>query len=49
MSLRLLLNENTPATLVEALKAAGHDVLWIRLSSPGATDEAVFASAIADR
>jgi len=36
--MRFLANENFPGTAVTALKAAGHDVVWIRIAAPGATD-----------
>ena len=38
---RLLANENIPLATVEALRAAGEDVLSVTEDSPGATDEAV--------
>ena len=37
----LLANENFPRVAIEALRASGHDVLWIRTDFPGATDEQV--------
>lgn len=49
MSLRLLLNENIPAVLVEALREAGHDVSWVRLISPGVSDNDVLQAAMHDR
>lgn len=36
--MRLLANENIPMSAVEALRASGHDVLWIREKAPGITD-----------
>jgi len=39
--MRFLANENLPRVAVEALRAAGHDVAWVRTEGPGATDEAV--------
>lgn len=36
--MRLLANENIPLSAVGALRACGHDVLWIREKSPGITD-----------
>jgi predicted nuclease of predicted toxin-antitoxin system len=43
--MRLLANENVPAAAVDALRAAGHDVVWVRIDGPGSTDEAVLAQA----
>lgn len=34
----LLANENFPKPAVDALRAAGHDVLWARTDLPGQTD-----------
>jgi predicted nuclease of predicted toxin-antitoxin system len=39
--MRFLANENFPRAAVDALRAAGHDVQWVRLDAPGATDERV--------
>ena len=41
----LLANENFPRFAVDALRAAGHDVLWVRTEYPGATDEQVIQAA----
>jgi predicted nuclease of predicted toxin-antitoxin system len=38
---RLLANENLPGEAVEALRSAGHDVLWARTEMPGSTDREV--------
>jgi predicted nuclease of predicted toxin-antitoxin system len=46
---RLLANENVPADAVEAIRQAGHDLAWVRETSPGATDEVVLAQALAER
>src|SRR5438067_6752352 len=46
--MRFLANENVPRSAVEALRADGHDVSWIRSDAPGLTDEAVLARARAD-
>lgn len=43
--MRLLANENFPGAAVTALRNAGHDVLWVRTESPGATDRAVLHAA----
>jgi predicted nuclease of predicted toxin-antitoxin system len=45
---RFLANENVPGAAVAALRAAGHDVAWIRDSSPGIRDELVLARARAE-
>lgn len=44
--MRLLADENLPRAAVEALLRAGHDVVWVRLSSPGLCDTDVLAQAI---
>ncbi|MCY3567136.1 MAG: DUF5615 family PIN-like protein [Chloroflexi bacterium] len=36
--MRLLADENTHLTIVNALRAAGHDVAWMRLDAPGTDD-----------
>jgi predicted nuclease of predicted toxin-antitoxin system len=36
--MRFLANENFPSDAVEALRADGHDVLWIRIAAPGIND-----------
>jgi predicted nuclease of predicted toxin-antitoxin system len=43
--MRLLANENFPLDAVEALRAEGHDVAWIREDAPGSSDEQVLARA----
>jgi predicted nuclease of predicted toxin-antitoxin system len=43
---RLLANENVPRVVVDALRDAGHDVGWVRVDSPGATDVAVLERSI---
>lgn len=43
--MRLLANENFPLDAVIALRAAGHDVAWIREDSRGAVDEAILRRA----
>ena len=42
---KLLANENIPLPAVGALRAAGHDVLAIAVTTPGLPDEAVLALA----
>ena len=44
--MRFLANENFPLDAVEALRAAGHDVAWIRDESPGIADPVVLARAV---
>ena len=46
--MRILADENFPRLIVEALRAAGHDVAWIRAEAPGSTDEQVLARAGTD-
>lgn len=36
--MRLLVDENFPKPIIEALRAGGHDVLWARTNLPGASD-----------
>lgn len=43
--MRFLANENVPGSAVAALRTAGHDVVWIRTSAPGSTDQDVLARA----
>lgn len=44
--MNLLANENFPRGAVEALRQAGHDVLWIRTECPGITDPEVLVRAV---
>lgn len=46
--MRLLANENFPAGAVNALRAHGHDIAWIRTDAPGSRDEDVLARARAE-
>jgi predicted nuclease of predicted toxin-antitoxin system len=41
--MRLLANENFPGLGVAALRASGHDVVWVRTAAPGASDPHVLA------
>ena|ERR1700676_5256956 len=41
--MRFLANENFPGAAVTALKAAGHDVIWVRIAAPGMIDPDVLA------
>jgi len=47
--MRLLANENFPLDAVEALRANGHDVAWIREDGRGSRDEQVLARAQQER
>jgi len=46
--MRFLANENFPAAAVAALVGAGHDVIWVRVAAPGASDADVLAWAARD-
>lgn len=46
--MRLLADENLPATAVAALTSAGHDVVWVRTEMPGSADVDVLARAERD-
>lgn len=43
--MRLLADENFPRAAVEALRTGRHDVAWVRIDAPGATDEQVLSRA----
>lgn len=43
--MKLLANENFPLVAVEAMRAAGHDVLWARTDLSGADDITILAQA----
>lgn len=43
--MRLLADENFPLEAVNALRARGHDLVWVRTDAPGATDRVVLARA----
>lgn len=45
MNVRLLANENVSGDAVVALRAAGHDVVWIRTDAPGTPDDVILARA----
>jgi hypothetical protein len=36
--MRFLANENFPGAAIEALRAAGNDVVWIRVNASGSSD-----------
>jgi predicted nuclease of predicted toxin-antitoxin system len=46
--MRILANENFPSEAVEALRARGHDVFWVRTDSPGSPDSKVVDRAASD-
>ena len=46
--MRLCANENIPEDRVLRLRQDGHDVLWIRETTPGISDDAVLARAAAE-
>jgi len=41
--MRFLANENFPGSAVTVLRAAGHDVAWVRTAAPGIADPDVLA------
>lgn len=43
-----LANENFPGDAVRDLRAAGHDVIWIRTDAPGMKDNDILAWAMRD-
>lgn len=45
--MRILANENFPRQVIDALQAAGIDVLWVRTACPGITDPEVLTLAVA--
>lgn len=47
--MRFLANENFPGPAVAALQRAGHDVVWVRNTKPGALDSDVLAWAVRDQ
>jgi hypothetical protein len=46
--MRFLADENFPGDAVTALRAAGHDVVWIRTDAPGIADRNVLERAVTD-
>jgi len=44
----LLATEYFPRDAVDALRARGHDVLWIRMDAPGSDDRQVLARAVTE-
>jgi predicted nuclease of predicted toxin-antitoxin system len=47
--MRVLADENIPRAAVQRLRDQGHDVAWIRESSPGVSDEVVIAQAVKEQ
>jgi len=47
--MRFLANENVPGEAVEALRALGHDVTWVRADAPGSPDEDVLKRASSEK
>lgn len=47
--MRLLADENFPKSIVEWLRASGHDVLWARTERPGERDTILLDMAEAER
>jgi len=43
--MKILANENFPLLAVEAMREAGHDIVWARTEMPGAGDEQVLRRA----
>ena len=41
--MRFLANENFPGDAVMAIKANGHDIVWIRTAAPGSADQEILA------
>ena len=46
--MQLLADENFPRSAVDALRAAGHDVYWVRSEAPGSDDRSVLELAETD-
>jgi predicted nuclease of predicted toxin-antitoxin system len=46
--MRFLADENIPGDTVAALRAAGHDVVWVRTEAPGIVDQEVLALSAAE-
>ncbi|HZD90093.1 MAG TPA: DUF5615 family PIN-like protein [Pseudolabrys sp.] len=46
--MRFLADENFPGEAIERLKAAGHDVVWVRTFAPGIADSEIVAWAARD-
>jgi predicted nuclease of predicted toxin-antitoxin system len=46
--MRILANENFPGDAVAALQLHGHDVVWVRTSAPGSSDQQILEWARVD-
>lgn len=46
--MQFLANENFPLDVVEALRAVGHDVSWIRMDAPGSKDPDILHRAVTE-
>src|SRR5437763_15649667 len=47
--MRFLANENFPNAAIAALNAAGHEVVSVRLTAPGASDASALERAVRER
>jgi predicted nuclease of predicted toxin-antitoxin system len=47
--MQFLANENFPFDAVDAVRALGHDVAWVRVDSPGSKDHDVLARAVSEQ
>jgi len=47
--MQLLANENVAGEAIDALRAAGNDVVWMRTAAPGLADQGVLARAVAEQ
>jgi predicted nuclease of predicted toxin-antitoxin system len=47
--MRFLANENFPGSAVSSLRSLGHDVVWVRIASPGASDPDVLERAVSEK
>ena len=47
--MRFLANENIPGDAVLAVRASGHDIVWVREISPGDSDVDVIKRAMAEQ
>ncbi|MBN1188819.1 MAG: DUF5615 family PIN-like protein [Dehalococcoidales bacterium] len=43
--MRILADENVPGEAIDALRNAGHDLVWMRTYSPGISDEVILQQA----
>lgn len=47
--MRLLADENFPLDAIDALRLAGHDILWIRAFAPGSSDRDILKLAQSEK